>query len=93
MICYNTIKNYCNGDISQIENFEQAINDTTQVWHCHHRLETNLNLSAQELIDRDLYYNRPASELIFLTKSEHSRLHSIGRTYSEKTRKKTEYCT
>ncbi len=26
----------------------------------------------------DLYYNRPAAELIFLTQSEHRRLHSTG---------------
>jgi len=82
------INKYCNGDISQIENYEQAINDTTQTWDCHHRLETDLNLSQQELKDKDLYYNRPASELIFLTHSEHASLHNKDKFFSEEYRRK-----
>ena len=88
------IYEFCNDDITKIENYEQAMNDTTQTWHCHHRLETDLNLSIQELKDRGLYFNRPASELIFLTHSEHTSLHNIknkGKFHwnlSEETRKK-----
>ena len=59
-------KDYCCEDISLIENYEQALNDQTQVWDCHHRLEIELGLSAAELIKQGLYWNRPASELIFL---------------------------
>ena len=66
---------YCKEDPSLIENYDKAINDNTQIWECHHRLETDLNLSMQELKDRNLYYDRPPSELIFLTKAEHSRIH------------------
>lgn len=33
-----------------------------------------------------LYYSRPAAELVFLTRAEHSRLHAKGRTSSEETR-------
>ena len=80
------IYKFCNDDITQIENYYQAINDTTQTWHCHHRLETDLNLSRQELKDRDLYYNRPAKELIFLTNSEHVSLHN--KNMSEEAKKK-----
>ena len=80
------INKYCNDDITQIENYEQAINDTTHTWHCHHRLETDLNLSQQELKDRDLYYNRPASELIFLTHAEHTSLHN--KDMSKETKRK-----
>lgn len=79
---------FCSDDITQIENYEQAINDTTNIWDCHHRLETNLNLSRQELIDRDLYYNRPACELIFLTHAEHTSLHMLGKSMSEEHRRK-----
>ena len=32
--------------------------------------------SISDLIDMDLYYNRPASELIFLSRKEHTSLHS-----------------
>lgn len=71
-----TIYAFCNEDITKIENFNEAINDRTQVWECHHRLETELGKTADELRELGLYDNRPASELIFLTKSEHSHLHS-----------------
>ena len=75
MIQLSTVKKYCNEDISLIENYDKAINDDTQTWHCHHRLETDLGLSVKQLKYNNLYYNRPAPELIFLTSSEHHRLH------------------
>ena len=75
MICEKTVKQFCNEDISLIENYQEAINDNTQTWHCHHRLEIELNKSGNELINMSLYYNRPASELIFLTEKNHKSLH------------------
>lgn len=81
----------CSEDPSLIENYDKAINDQTQMWECHHRLETDLNVSAQYLKEHNLYLNRPASELIFLTKSEHQKLHTrwnVGVSPKEETRKK-----
>lgn len=81
MICNKTLRKYCNGDISQIENYSMAITDMEHTWDCHHRLEIGKNgeiISMNELKQYGLYYNRPSSELIFLTKSEHSRIHKIG---------------
>lgn len=83
MIRENLVKEYCREDISLIQNYQKAIEDDTQTWHCHHRLEVcdengkerSLQKSRDELIAENLYYNRPASELIFLTKSEHRSLH------------------
>lgn len=71
------VKRYCCEDISLIENYDKAVADNTQIWQCHHRLEITKEgiFSPKELIDKNLYYNRPASELIFLTKLEHNRLH------------------
>lgn len=66
---------YCKGDISLIENYKEAVN-SKEKWDCHHRLEIEINKTKQELIDMNLYYNRPASELIFLTHSDHAKLHS-----------------
>ena len=86
MICERTIKKFCKDDISLIENYDKAIADTTQVWHCHHRRETIY--SRSELKEIGEYYNRPACELIFLTKSEHMRLHNLGKHHSEESRKK-----
>ena len=93
MINEKLAKIYCKNDISLIENYDQAISDTTQMWHCHHRRETVL--SRKELIEIGEYYNRPACELIFLTKSEHNSLHKLGKPtwnkgkhHSVETRKK-----
>lgn len=78
MISKNVNK-YCSEDIRLIENYEKAINDDTQIWNCHHRKETDEKLSLKQIKEQGLYYNRPASELIFLTKSEHQKLHRIGK--------------
>ena len=76
MINIKRVLKYCKEDISLIENYKQALEDTTQTWDCHHRLEIDLNVSKQYLIDNNLYYNRPVSELIFLTHTEHLCLHN-----------------
>ena len=85
MICEETAKKYCSEDISLIENYALAIADTTQIWDCHHRAEILPcgRFSPNDLNKFGLYYNRPASELIFLTHSEHSRLHTKGVPKSE----------
>ena len=79
-------KMYCKEDISKIENYDKAISDSTQIWHCHHRTEIWWNCTAKDLIENECYYNRKACELIFLTPEEHKRLHTIGKKLSEETR-------
>ena len=79
-------KKYCREDISLIENYAQAVEDTTKTWDLHHRRETDENKSARQLIDDGLYCDRPADELIFLTHREHIRLHLQGKQFSEKHR-------
>lgn len=76
MICIKTVKQFCCEDISLIENYEEALN-SPDVWDCHHRLEIqgDKRFSRRELIEMKQYYERPASELIFLTHSDHTRLH------------------
>lgn len=81
----------CCNDVSLIENYEKAISDTENKWVIHHRLETHnsngerrlVDLSEQELIALGIYYNRPAEELIFLTKYEHDCLHSVGKPHTD----------
>lgn len=86
-------KNY-----TEIENYEKAIADKTQVWICHHRFETHnsdgekrlVDIIRKELIALDLYYDRPPKELIFLSKSEHAQIHrniNKGRKLSEEHKK------
>ena len=86
MINETYAKRFCKDDISLIENYELAINDKTQMWECHHRRETIY--SRKDLIEIGEYYNRPAIELIFLTKTEHRRSHTRGNKFSEKTKRK-----
>lgn len=76
MICIEEVKKYCK-DYTNIENYEQAVKDD-EMWECHHRLEIKedyINTST-ELKLMNLYYNRPYSELIFLTVKEHRKIHS-----------------
>ena len=82
-------KKFCCEDLSLIENYDKAINDTTQTWQCHHRGEILPcgRFSSNDLKKFGLYYKRPAAELIFLTKAEHSSLHKRGVPLSEEHKK------
>lgn len=91
MICENTVRKYCCEDISLIENYQEAIN-SDEKWDCHHRLEIELNKSVQELKDLNLYFNRPANELIFLTKSEHIKIHNSINKIGNKNTLGKHYC-
>lgn len=89
MISEAAVKKYCLGDISLIENYQEAISDQTQTWECHHRLECvdGVFSSPTTLKEKGLYYGRPASELIFLTKAEHNALHNKDPKMIENMRK------
>ena len=88
-------KYYCK-DYENIENYEKAKADNFKCWQCHHRLETHnsdgerrlVDFTRKELIALDIYWHRPASELIFLTAVEHMSLHKKGKPKSEEHRKK-----
>ena len=79
MISPKVIK-FCCEDIRNIENYDKAIADPTQTWHCHRR-ETIYTRDG--LIQIGEYYHRPAAELIFLTPFNHSKIHHSGKTLSE----------
>lgn len=82
MISETNVKKYCDEDISLIENYKEAVS-SKELYHCHHRLEIQDDKCyfAKELKQMNLYYGRPASELIFLKAREHKDLHF---DYSEK---------
>lgn len=84
---YNARK-FCYQDISLIENYDKAIADKERTWQCHHRNEIIMNCGKKELIAVGAYYDRPARELIFLTKGEHRRLHMKGKKFSEEHKRK-----
>ena len=72
-------KRFCSEDISLIENYQEAIADQTKMWDTHHRRECDSEgrtlFTKKQLIEMGLYLNRPASELIFVTRSMHRKLH------------------
>ena len=81
-----TIKAFCE-DFTKIENYVEAIADTENTWDCHHRMEThsydgknwvrrNKQLSKETLVAWGLYYNVKPDDLVFLRKSDHTRLHN-----------------
>lgn len=90
MINEYNVKKLCCEDISNIKNYEEAVN-SPEIYDCHHRMqliETGavVNSTKQDLIDWDIYFNRPADELIFLSHSEHIKLHD--KNISEETRRR-----
>lgn len=101
MICKKFVNTYCKDDISLIENYDLAVNSDKK-FDCHHRneiMDDGTLHSIKWLKDNDLYYNRPANELIFLSHSEHISLHKkiehngknnpfYDKHHSEETRKK-----
>lgn len=77
MIAEKAVKRYCPKGWTGIENYDKAISDKTKTWHCHHRFETFwwFRTSHKDLKKSNLYYNRPASELVFLPSVDHVQLH------------------
>ena len=89
---YNA-KRFCSEDISLIENYHEAIADQTMMWDTHHRRECDSEgrtlFTHKQLKEMGLYFNRPASELIFVTRSMHCKLHrelmeNIGKNVGKK---------
>lgn len=70
-------------DVTKVENYEKAKADNFVNWVQHHRLETHnsdgerrlVQITAEELKALNMYYNRPAEELIWLTRAEHINIH------------------
>lgn len=86
MISVRNAQMFCAEPIELIENYDKAVADQTQVWHCHHIWETMLGYSKEELIEMNEYYGIPACNLIFLTPEEHCRIHNKGKILSEETK-------
>lgn len=86
-------KLYCSEDIALIENYQQAISDEEKMWEIHHRRECDSEgrtlFTGTQLKEMGLYFNRPAAELIFVTRSMHCKLHremleNIGKNVGKK---------
>lgn len=90
MISIDSVIKFCREDPGLIENYYKAMQDKHNVWEIHHRLEIQGKIikTATDLKKLGLYYYRPASELIFLTKADHCRLHSANRSEEQKKKMK-----
>ena len=79
MINEKGAKCYCSEEISLIENYQQAISDEEKMWEIHHRRECDSEgrtlFTKKQLKEMGLYYKRQASELVFVTRSMHKKLH------------------
>ena len=80
MVCEENAKRFCCEPIENIENYKAAMADKTQTWDCQHRLEIQGQFrNSVELLKKcGVYYNVPASQLIFLKHSDHLRLHHLS---------------
>ena len=75
---------FCSEPLDKIEHYEEAKTEGFNDWCIHHRLELQedgIRMSRQELKDKNLYYGRPAEELIFMRVSEHVTLHNAGENH------------
>jgi hypothetical protein len=66
------INKYCREPISNIRGYDEAIKSDVR-YDCHHINE--LTFTVAQLKKMNMYYHRPASELLFLTHSEHMKMH------------------
>ena len=64
MFEFRKAKSYCREPILMIENAWEAASDQEYLWDLIHRLEDQY--TPEELRSMKKWYNRPASELIFL---------------------------
>ena len=71
------LEKYCT-NYKKIENYEEALTSPLR-YDLHHRREISENKSRKDLIAENLYYYRPATELIFIEAGEHVRLHHKGK--------------
>ena len=85
MISIEKVKKYCK-DYTLIENYEEAVNDPSQIWVCHHILGEIL--TSEQLHGHNFYYDVPPCMLKFVTKREHRQIHQNGKNRSEETCRK-----
>ena len=66
------VSKYCSEPIENIKGYNDALN-SPGMFDCHHINEKTFTMSELKMMN--MYYNRPASELIFLSHADHARLH------------------
>lgn len=68
---------YCEeGRLYEIDGFEVAASSPA-VFDLHHKIGSLCNRTREELIERNLYYNRPPNELQFMRNPDHMSHHRM----------------
>lgn len=90
MISEKTARKYCREDITLIKNYAEAVADKTRTWCCHHiNGEPFTGFCKKDLKKMNMYVNRPASELVFVTRKMHDKLHGTCKKLCESNKGKT----
>lgn len=66
------IKKYCREPIENIKGYREAVESEGR-YDCHHI--NGLTFTSEELKKMNMYYHRPASELIIMSRFDHKSLH------------------
>lgn len=67
------LKKYCREPLENIKGYKEAVESEGR-YDCHHINE--LTFTRDELKKMNMYYNRPASELVFMKAEEHRKWHN-----------------
>lgn len=78
MISRNALDVCSDNEWWHIEGFETAV-FSPETWHLHHKIGAYCNRPHEVLKEMGLYYDRPYNELVFLSPSEHMRIHVLCR--------------
>lgn len=90
MINESQARKYCREDITLIKNYAEAVADKTRTWCCHHiNGEPFTGFCKKDLKKMNMYVNRPASELMFVTRKMHDKLHCTCKKLRESNTGKT----
>lgn len=73
-------------NFTDVENHDKALADNYEGWVLHHKL--GVGVLREELMELNLYYNRPPQELIFVTEKEHRLIHNKCMKHKESWHKK-----
>lgn len=66
------LKRYCREPLENIKGYRESV-EADGRYDCHHINE--LTFTKDELIKMNMYYHRPASELVFMKAEDHSKWH------------------
>lgn len=86
MICIENVKRFCDGDITEIPGYAEAVK-SPEMWDCHHVQEIQPDgvvLDRSWMIAHKIYYKVLPCQLVFLRHGDHMALHNNHPSESRK---------